>query len=196
MIAPLLLTAAVAQDRMPPIPLDKSSDALKKTLDEIGGGARQTGPFVALSRSPELLAKVAPAVDYLRAHSSLPPKIVEMTILMTARRWTEQFEWNSHYPLALKAGLKPECASAIAEGRRPAGRAEEEEIAYDFTTELNLNGGISDPTYARTLGKFHEQGVIDLIAVNGYYSMLGMIMNVARTPLKPGDKASLKPLIR
>jgi 4-carboxymuconolactone decarboxylase len=181
---------------MPPIPIEKSSDELKKTLDEIGGGPRTTGPFVAMSRSPGLLAKVAPLGDYLRFHNSLPQNIVEMTVLMTARRWTEQFEWNSHYPLAIKAGLKEDTAKAIAEGRRPVGMSQDEEIAYDFTTELNLNGGVSDPTYARAIGKFREQGVIDLIAVNGYFAMLGMVMNVARTPLKPGEKPALKSLIR
>ena len=183
---------------MPPIPADKMTEAQKKAAAELAAGPRGgfRGPFVPLVRSPELMNRVQKVGEYLRYNNSLPQKLVEMTVLMTARRWTQQFEWNAHYPLALKAGLKKEVAEAIAEGRHPAGMAEDEETAYNFTTELNQNGSVSDPTYARAVGMFKEQGVIDLIAVNGYYSLLGMVMGVARTPLAPGDTPMLKPFPR
>ena len=194
----LLSMTAPAQDRMPPIPADKMTDAQKKAAAELAAGPRGAfrGPFVPLVRSPELMSRVQKVGEYLRYSSSLPQKLVEMTVLMTARRWTQQYEWNAHYPLALKAGLKKDVADAIAEGRHPAGMAEDEEIAYNFTTELNQNGSVSDPTYAHAVGTFKEQGVIDLIAVNGYYSLLGMVMGVARTPLAPGDTPMLKPFPR
>ena len=183
---------------MPPIPADKMTEAQKKAAAELAAGPRGgfRGPFVPLVRSPELMNRVQKVGEYLRYNNSLPQKLVEMTVLMTARRWTQQFEWNAHYPLALKAGLKKEVAEAIAEGRHPAGMAEDEETAYNFTTELNQNGSVSDPTYARAVSAFKEQGVIDLIAVNGYYSLLGMVMGVARTPLAPGDVPMLKPFPR
>jgi 4-carboxymuconolactone decarboxylase len=192
------MTGAAAQDRMPPIPADKMTEAQKKAAAELAAGPRGgfRGPFVPLVRSPELMNRVQKVGEYLRYNNSLPQKLVEMTVLMTARRWTQQFEWNAHYPLALKAGLKKDVAEAIAEGRHPAGLAEDEETAYNFTTELNQNGSVSDPTYARAVGMFKEQGVIDLIAVNGYYSLLGMVMGVARTPLAPGDTPMLKPFPR
>jgi 4-carboxymuconolactone decarboxylase len=196
----LLSMTAAAQDRMPPIPADKMTEAQKKAAAELAAGPRgaysSRGPFVPLVRSPELMSRVQKVGEYLRYSSSLPQKLVEMTVLMTARRWTQQFEWNAHYPLALKAGLKKDVADAIAEGRHPAEMTEDEETAYNFTTELNQNGSVSDPTYARAVGTFKEQGVIDLIAVNGYYSLLGMVMGVARTPLAPGDTPMLKPFPR
>jgi 4-carboxymuconolactone decarboxylase len=194
----LLSMTAAAQDRMPPIPADKMTEAQKKAAAELAAGPRGAfrGPFVPLVRSPELMSRVQRVGEYLRYSNSLPQKLVEMTVLMTARRWTQQYEWNAHYPLALKAGLKKDVADAIAEGRHPAGMAEDEEIAYNFTTELNQNGTVSDPTYARAVGTFKEQGVIDLIALNGYYSLLGMVMGVARTPLAPGDTPMLKPFPR
>ena len=189
---------AAAQDRMPPIPSDKMTEAQKKAAAELAAGPRGAfrGPFVPLVRSPELMSRLQKVGEYLRYSNSLPQKLVEMTVLMTARRWTQQYEWNAHYPLALKAGLKKDVADAIAEGRHPSGMVEDEEIAYNFTTELNQNGTVSDPTYARAVGTFKEQGVIDLIALNGYYSLLGMVMGVARTPLAPGDTPMLKPFPR
>ena len=194
----LLSMTAAAQDRMPPIPADKMTEAQKKAAAELAAGPRGAfrGPFVPLVRSPELMSRVQKVGEYLRYSNSVPQKLVEMTVLMTARRWTQQYEWNAHYPLALKAGLKKDVADAIAEGRHPTGMAEDEEIAYSFTTELNQNGSVSDPTYARAVSMFKEQGVIDLIAVNGYYSLLGMVMGVARTPLAPGDTPMLKPFPR
>ena len=194
----LLSMTAAAQDRMPPIPADKMTDAQKKAAAELAAGPRGAfrGPFVPLVRSPELMSRVQKVGEYLRYSNSLPQKIVEMTVLITARRWTQQYEWNAHYPLALKAGLKKEIADAIAEGRHPSGLADDEEIAYNFTTELNQTGTVTDPTYDRAVRRFQEQGVVDLTALNGYYSLLAMVMGVARTPLAPGDTPMLKPFPR
>ena len=117
-------------------------------------------------------------------------------IVLTARQWTQQFEWHAHYPIALKAGLKEDVAQAIAEGRRPSGMAEDEAVAYDFCDELFRTRSVSDATYGRARTKFGEQGVIDMLGVAGYYSMLAMIMNVARTPLPDGEAPPLKPFPR
>ncbi len=87
--------------------------------------------------------------DYLRYKSALPPRLSEFVILMTAREWTQQYEWNAHYQIALKAGVSAEVANAIGEGRRPAAMSEEETILYDFCQELHHNKNVSDATYAR-----------------------------------------------
>ena len=186
-----------AQERMGPIPAEKMTDSQKKAAaDHTAARGSLTGPWSVLVRSPELMGRVRGLSDYVRFNSALPPRLSEFVILITARQWSQAYEWNAHYPLALKAGLKKDVADAIAEGRHPAGMAEDEAIAYNFTTELNQNGSVSDPTYARAVSTFKEQGVIDLIAVNGYYSLLGMVMGVARTPLAPGDTPMLKPFPR
>ncbi len=127
--------------------------------------------------------------EYLRFNNSVPQKLVELSILMTSRGLTQQYEWNAHYPLALQAGLKPELAAAIGVGRRPDSMTEDEEIVYNFVTELLRNGSVSDPTYTRFLAKFGERGVVDTTGLVGYYSTLAMIMNVARTPAQPDSIA-------
>jgi len=90
--------------------------------------------------------------------------------------------------------LKPAVAEAIAEGRRPAGMAEDEEIVYDFLTELLVNKSVCDATYERALRRFGEQGVIDIIGISGYYGLLAMVMNVARTAVPEGNPLPLAPL--
>jgi 4-carboxymuconolactone decarboxylase len=174
-----------AQDRMPPIPADKLNDAQKKAADAFaeGRGYQIRGPFVALIRSPEVMLRAKAMGDYLRFKSTLGPRLNEMVILITAREWTQQYEWNAHRPEAMKAGLRREIADAIADGRRPLGMAEDEEIAYDMATEILRLKRVSDPTYRRAVAKFGEQGVIDLLGVVGYYNFLAIVMNATRTAM-------------
>lgn len=180
-------------DRMPEIPPDKMTEAQKKAAAEFaaGRGTAVFGPFVPLLRSPEVMLRAKAMGDYLRFKSVLPPKLNEFAILITARQWTQQYEWAVHYPIAVKAGLNAEIARAVAEGRKPQGTSDEEEIIYEFCTELHRNQGVSNATYARALAKFGEQGVIDLVGVNGYYTFLAMVLNVARTALPKGSAPAL-----
>lgn len=193
--------AALAQDRMPPIPADKLTPEQKKAVELLvatpRGNAGPTGPFIPLLRSPELMNRMQAVGEYLRFHNSLPQKLVEMGTLMAARESAQQYEWDVHYPLALKAGLAAETANAIADGRRPERMADDEALLYDFVTELLRNKSVSDPTYARMLAKFGEQGIVDTTSLVGYYSTAAMILNVARAPRQAGSTApKLSPLPR
>jgi 4-carboxymuconolactone decarboxylase len=188
----------VTTDRMPPIPIAQLKPAQKDAIDafKIARGVDVTGPFHPLLRSPELMTRARAMGDYLRYNSALPPRLSEFVILLTAREWTQQYEWNAHYPIALKAGLRPDVANAIAEGRRPPQMSEDEAILFDFCQELHRDKTVGDATYARALQAFGEQGVMDTVGITGYYSLLGMVLNTARTP--PGQTAGplLKPLPR
>ena len=188
-----ILSVAVAQDRMPPIPPDQMTEAQKKAADEIVAGPRGEvrGPYVPLLRSPELARRLQRTGEYLRFQGGLEGRQREMMILLAARHWTQQYEFSAHQALALKAGLKPNVITAIAEGRRPEEMAEDEEIIYSLSTELNGNRSVSDATYGRAVKKFGEQRLIDLVCLNGYYGMMAMVMNVARTPLPAGTAPPL-----
>src|SRR5436190_11064403 len=194
-IAVLICAAApaLAQDRMPPIAADKLTEAQKKAIEEFrtARSAEISGPFVPLLRSPEVLGRARAMGDYLRYRSALPPRLSEFVILMTARAWTQNYEWNAHEALARQAGLNPAVIKAIAEGRRPEGMADDEEILFALCDELRRNQSVSDQTYARAVAKFGEQGVIDTIGLTGYYTMIAMVLNTARTPLPAGAAAGL-----
>jgi len=180
-------------DRMPPIPADKWTDAQKKAAEEITSGPRKelVGPFIPLLRSPEFMSRLQRVGEYLRFNTKLGSNISEFIILLIARQWTQQFEWYSHESLALKAGIKPETIKAIADVRRPAELTPDEEMIYDFVTELRLRQSVSDPVYAKIVSRFGEQGVIDITGLCGYYTLLGMLMNTARTPLPAGKNPPL-----
>src|SRR5581483_5151925 len=145
-----------AQDRMPPLPVDKLSDAQKKAIDEFKAvrGADISGPFVPLLRSPEVMTRARAMGDYLRFKSALPPRLSEFVILLTAREWSQQYEWDVHSRDALEAGIAPDTVQAIADGRRPSSLTEDEAILYDFCLELQRTRGVSDAVYNRALARF------------------------------------------
>ena len=190
--------SADGQDRMPPIPADQLTDAQKNAIAEFkrARSVDISGPFVPLLRSPEVMSRARAMGDYLRYKSSLPPRLSEFVILLTARRWTQQYEWNAHQPLALQGGLRAGIVEAIADGRRPDAMAGDEDAVYTLWDEVQRTQGASDATYARAVGAVGEQGVIDVLGITGYYTMLAMVMNTARTPLPAGVKPPLAPLPR
>ena len=174
----------MSHDRLPPIPDDALTPAQRAASDELTSGPRGklAGPFVPLLRSPELMARVQKVGEFLRFESALPARIKELAILIVARHWDQRYEWSFHLPLALKAGVARATAEAIAEGRRPTGLTAEEAAAYALLTELLQFRQVGDDAYGAALAQFGEAGVVELIAFGGYYGLLAMVMNAARTP--------------
>jgi len=177
----LMATTAGAKDRFPTLAPEQMTPAQKAVADEIMSGPRKTlgGPFNAWLRSPEMADRMQKVGEQIRFHSSVPRKLNEFAILITARAWNAKYEWYAHYPLALQAGLEPAVAADLAQGRRPRGMSPDEAAVYDFSTELRRDRKVSDATFAAAQSLLGDQGVIDLIAVNGYYDLVSMTLNVA-----------------
>jgi len=175
-------------DRMPPIPPEEWTEAQAKAAAEFARmrGQEVFGPFALMLRSPEVMLRAAAMGDYMRYRTSLPPALNEFIILLTARHWSQQFEWYIHQPAALKAGLSASTVAAVAAGRRPDSMSSDETIVYDFTTELLRLQKVSDAAFTNARERFGENGVIDMVGVAGYYSFLSMMMNAAQTSV-PAD---------
>jgi 4-carboxymuconolactone decarboxylase len=152
------------------------------------------GPFNALLRSPEVADRVQRVGEYVRFQSTIPAPLNELAILITGRFWGAQFEFWAHRRLAQQAGLADAIIDAIAEGRRPSTMSDDERIVYDFCTELYRDKAVADGTFKAVADRFGEQGVIDLIAACGYYSIVSMVLNVDRYPLPEGQAPPLRPL--
>lgn len=184
----------MARDRMPPIPPDRMTDAQREAAAALVAGPRGAvfGPFIPLLRSPELMDRLQKVGEYLRFRSALGERRTELAVLWVARRHTQQVEWAIHEPLARKSGIDPEAIAALAEGRRPVGLADDEAVVCDLLEELWANGSVSDATYDRAVTGLGEQGIVDLLGLAGYYALLSMVMNVARTPVPDGAPEPLE----
>jgi 4-carboxymuconolactone decarboxylase len=155
------------------------------------GATSLSSPFNVWNRRAELANDLQKVGESIRFRSSLPARLNEFAILITARKWTAQYEWFAHHRLAMLAGLDPAIAEAVANNRVPVNMKADEQIVYDFTMELHEKQGVSDATYKRALDAIGEVGIADLIAVNGYYVLVSMTLNVDRTPIPGGGKPPL-----
>ena len=182
--------------RFPPLADEAMTPAQRTVADAIRTGPRGglRGPFQAWLRSPQLAQRLQAVGEYVRFSSSIPARLNELAILITARAWDAQFEWWAHHRLALEAGLDPGIAAAIAAGERPLSMQPDEQVVYDFCTELRATRRVSDATLAAALDLLGEGGVIDLVGVSGYYDVVSMTLNVAEVPLPDGVEPPLKPL--
>jgi len=182
-------------DRMPPLPEDELTPAQRAAAAEIAAGPRGglIGPFIPALRSPEFMRKLQALGEYLRFRNAFGPALTEFTILLIARRWTQQFEWAMHEPLARKQGIEPDVIAALARGERPESMTEPQQAIYDFVLELEHDREVSDAVYDRVVAAIGDAGVIDLIGTVGYYTTLAMILNVARTPLPDDLQPALSP---
>lgn len=183
-------------NRFKPLQYDQMTPAQKTMVEHLLQGERRgtNGPFNVLLRSPEMGDLAQQFGASMRFHSSMPRKLNEMAIILTARHWTAQYEWYAHKRAALDAGLSPAIVNAIAEGRRPAGMTPEESAVWAFCTELLQTKRVSDATFNTAKTAFGERGVVDLIGVTGYYQFVSMLLNVDEYPLPAGAQPELKPL--
>jgi 4-carboxymuconolactone decarboxylase len=173
--------------RFPKLTPDQVTPAQREVAAEITAGPRGEvrGPFIALIHNPELASKVQRLGEHLRWKGKLPAKLKELAVLVTARRWTCQHEWVMHSKLALEGGLSRDAVEAISQNREPK-LSEEERPVYDFCRELHATGRAGDKTFQEIQSRFGLDGALELIALNGYYSMMAMVLNTAGLPL-PGN---------
>jgi len=181
-------------DRFKPLTYDQMTPEQKTMTDHVLAGARgsMAGPYNVLLRSPEMGDLAQQFGAHMRFHSSLPKKLNELAILMTARFWNSSFEWYAHRKFGLEAGLTADLIDKLASGQRPS-MDPDEEIIYNFCDELLKTRRVSDATFNRAKEKFGERGVVDLIGVLGYYHLVSMVLNVDRYPLPEGAKDEMNP---
>jgi 4-carboxymuconolactone decarboxylase len=182
--------------RFAPLTYAEMTPAQKTMIDHLLAGERGNlgGPFNVLLRSPEMGDLAQQFGASMRFHAGLPKPALETVILVTARFWGAQFEWSAHKRAALQAGVSPQVVDAIAIGKRPPSMTPDVQTAYNFTAELLKTRQVSDSNFQAAKERFSEKGVVDIIGLSGWYSMVSMALNVDRYPLANGAKPELEPL--
>jgi 4-carboxymuconolactone decarboxylase len=190
--------AAQEKPRFPPLSLDQLSPEQKQWVEGIARPPRNAKfgnpPYSVYLRSPELAPRLTALSDYVRWSSSLPPRLSEFAILLAARHWTQQYEWHAHYPLAVKGGLDPKILADLVVGNRPATMKDDETALYEFVTEIYRDKSMSDATFQAAKDKFGDRGVVDIIAIIGYYDLVSMTLITSQATPAKDDVPNLQPL--
>ncbi|MBT3702662.1 MAG: carboxymuconolactone decarboxylase family protein [Alphaproteobacteria bacterium] len=180
--------------RLAALTRDDLNDPQKEVYDDITGGIRGSiqGPFNAWLRSPALANSAQKLGEFCRYHTTLGPRLSEIAILITARKYRAQVEWYLHSKIAMEAGHSQATIDAMLAGGRPDFAAapdadvEKENMVHDYATELVADGRVSDDMHARALAIFGEQGVVELVGVIGYYHLVSLTLNAFNVPLPEG----------
>lgn len=176
--------------RLPELTLDQMTPAQRQVHENIASGPRGSvrGPFAPLMHAPGAADIVQQMGAYLRFKGTLPDKLRELAILVTGRFWTAQYEWYAHLPIAIKAGLDPSIADAIASQQRPEFSEPAEEIVYDYAMALHYDHQVDDAAYKRALDLLGPEGVVELTVLCGFYTIISMTLNAFEVGIPDGSK--------
>jgi len=196
---------AAPQNRLSAIPEEKMTEALRRALAEYrevrpdglgelggagaGGAVGAGGPnlWTVYVHLPEVLGPLRQLHEQSHVNPRMSQKLVHFIIMIVARYWTNDI-WTAHEEDSIREGLGRDTVTALEEGRHPQHMAEDEEIVYDFCTELLENKRVSDATYARAVAKFGEEGVVQTAVTAGLYSYLSIAVNMAYPEAAPSGR--------
>ena len=112
---------------------------------------------------------------------------------MTARRWTAQYEWFAHKREALKAGLDPAIIDAIATRQTPILPDAASQAVYDYANALHETHHVPRPIHDAAVAALGERGVVELVGLLGYYTLVAMTLNAFEFDLPEGEQPELLP---
>lgn len=185
----------MSTDRLPPLPPEQWSAAQRSCAEEIIAGPRGAviEPFVPMLRSPELCTHAQRMGEYLRYRSAIGLRLSELAILLTARHWNQQVEWSIHAPIAMREGISRAVVDAISERREPPYEQEDERRVHAIVVQSLQERRVDDAAWAAGIETLGEQGVVDLLGIAGYYTLLSFVMTGAQTPPPAGQAMRLAP---
>ena len=141
-----------------------------------GPRGRVSPPFLAWLRSPNFADRAQNLGAFLRFGTSLPRRVSELAILVTARHWDCAYEWAAHTKDALNAGLAQSVIDSLSRDEVPVFTAEDERAAYAYATSMHAHHKVDDKTYADALAAFGLPGVVELNGVIGYYILMAVTL--------------------
>jgi len=180
--------------RFPKLTVEEMTPVQREVAAEISAGPRGEvrGPFIPLIHHPELARRLQALGEQLRWKAKLPPQLIELAVLVCARRWSCQHEWFMHEKLAREHKLDPGIIESISRNEQPRNLSAEQAAVYDFCKDLHATGRASDAAFEAAKARFGLDGALELIALSGYYSLMAMVLNTASLPLPGGAQPPLK----
>jgi 4-carboxymuconolactone decarboxylase len=180
----------MTEERFPPLTLEEMDEKQRAMADYILKTRGSLRAFEMLLRSPDLGDRMQRVGEYIRYKNTIPQVLVEIAILLVAKKLHSRFEWYEHDRISAKLGLDRQIVDAIRRGERPV-LTEDEAIVYDFSQEVLETLHASDEVYDRVVKRFGEIGVVDLSSTLGYYFALAILLNIGRYQIPPGTTSPL-----
>ena len=172
---------------------DEMNADQRQTYDESIAGKRGAPPppMMAWLNSPEMARHATRLGEVMRFDTVFPARISEIAILVTARHWTAHYEWFAHKRLALKGGLDPKIIDDIRDRRTPQFDDPKAKLVYDVAKSLHEGHGIAKGLYDEAVKMVGERGIVEIIGLCGYYTMVSMTLNTFEFPLPEGQVSEL-----
>ena len=185
--------ASVVSSRYTPPAAGSLTADQQRVADAITGGLRGEipGPLFMWLLRPELADRAQSLGEYARYKTKLPPALTEIAILTVARYWGSEFEWYAHKRIALAAGVSPDVIESIRADELPAWQTPDQATVNAFTKMLMETRNVTEDVYDEAVAAFGQDGVVDLVGIVGYYSMISMTINVFDVPLPDGAEPEL-----
>lgn len=170
--------------RIDPINPDQLDAQQRRVYDAIANGPRGgvRGPLAVWLRRPQLADCAQALGRYCRYDSSLPARLSELAIMMMGRHWLAEYEWAAHKPFALQSGLSPAVIDALRDGTTPPFAQQDEALVYAFINQLHGRRAVDDELYAQAVAQLGEGGVVDLVGIAGYYTLISMTIKAFQVP--------------
>src|SRR4051794_37281341 len=145
------------------------------------------GPFNAFLHAPEVGARLSDLGAHLRFGTSVPRRTLELVIITVGAHWKAEFEWWAHARMAREAGVPDAVVDAIGAGEEPPFDNDDDRVLHALARQLVETGRIDDDTYRAAEGMVGHRGLVELVSLCGYYTLISFILNGFDVPLPPGE---------
>lgn len=156
-------------------------------VDLVDSDGHLVGPFNAWLHVPKIGRRLSSLGAFLRFRTSLDRRLSEIAICTVGAHWQAEFEFFAHAPMALEYGVSRSVIDALRAGETPSFEREDDQIVYEITRQLLNNRRVTDATYAAGEALLGETGMVEVVALIGYYCLISMLLNLFEVPLPPGE---------
>jgi 4-carboxymuconolactone decarboxylase len=144
------------------------------------------GPFNAFVHAPDVGRRLSSLGQVLRFGTSIERRLTEVAIITVGARWKAEFEWWAHARMAREHGVPDAVVDAIGRGADPPFEADDERAVYALARQLTDTGQLGGDTYAAAQRLLGDAGVVELVSLCGYYTLISFLLNAFAVPLPPG----------
>ena len=183
--------------RLPDLRRDQLDPAGQEVFDQVVGtrgsqvvtaAGGLAGPFNAFVHAPDVGRHLSALGAALRFGTSIERRLTEVAIITAGSRWKAEFEWWAHATMAREQGVPDAVVDAIGRGDDPPFTAGDERIVYAVARELTLTGQLSQDSYAAAHGLLGDTGLVELVSLCGYYTLISYLLNAFSVPGPPGTE--------